>query len=275
MDEVIEIEGKKARLSRRNKDGELKVERVVRLEGLLGELIKRAPASWSSNPVLPPGTRWFGKDRNLTLMVMADEPGSKRVAASLEGGEPERLTLAFPYVAYFLLFRQTSFEEMKLYYLREPLVSLDAKLYYSNLLNVQVSRGKTAQNRVCLRPKPPDIQEDEPAMAAVKIISHFWSTDFNPDIEDSCFERSKGLDDRIGTLASWQEAGRRDPLFPLKIDWEPVGLTVREVIAEMFASGPPAPGFPREASQIGDLFFRLEESDYYQYDFDDDSLYPI
>src|SRR3989304_5695716 len=54
----------------------------------------------------------------------------------------------------------------------------------------------------------------------------FWGPGFNTDIVGNCFERARKLDPRIASPKAWEAASEADPLFPLQVPWERLGLTI-------------------------------------------------
>ena len=278
MDEIIQIEEKEIRLLRKKDSAGLTVERRVGLESFLETLRLKLPPPARDFPILPPGTRWFGRDEHTTVLVLEEGPRRRRIKVNLagEGETPDFrfFHLAFPYILYVIIFRQGSFEEMKIFYRPSPLEGLDDKLFFSNLLNVQATAGRRSENRACLRPKP-DLGGKDLSSAAPALIDHFWSTDFNRDIEENCFDRARRRDPRLEDLKVWEDASTADPFFPLRIPWEILEDSLGDLIQHMLAAGSPGKRKLEDAGDLADLLFRSESSDYYRYDVDDESVYPI
>jgi len=114
-----------------------------------------------------------------------------------------------------------------------------------------------ARCRACLQGRPPF---DELALTAKvqSVIEFFWGTGFNTAIDESCFQRAAKRDSRIGTLEAWEMASRRDPFFPLEVDWEPVGMGLRET-ADGLMAWRGIPARIEDGADLVDLIYRLPE----------------
>jgi hypothetical protein len=221
---------------------------------------------------LPSGTRYVKVRGASTGLVIELPPEVRRVTwspAKMErGGGYTSYWLAFPYVIHVCIFYtiegdeayRGGLEEMRVYYRNAPLRSPDDPLYIPNLFNVQVDPALTSNCRACLRGHPEDLQNLPLAEQAETLLNFFWETGFNLDIERSGFERARTLDPRISSLEAWEEASKADPLFPLRIRWEPAGCTPRQVMDQLIdvrhAEGKPL----RSASDLADLLYRLGEA---------------
>jgi hypothetical protein len=93
---------------------------------------------------------------------------------------------------------------------------------------------------------------------AASLIEYFWTTGFNRDIEDNCFDRARGRDPRIATLDAWEAATRTDPLFPLGVPWEPVGLTLGQALDHWRRHGDQGRRI-ETAADLADVMYRLRE----------------
>jgi hypothetical protein len=258
MREYIEIEGGFVRLFRRVPREGAVLERAVSLNAFLQALIP-ATDGFRNLPLLPVGTR-FILGRGPDLLITVEHPPQMRHFTWRSGGvqgAAREYTLAFPYILYLLLFHQGSFEEMRIYYRPAPLSTDADPLFFPNLWNVSATDTPMAKCRVCLQGRPPF--DDLSLTAQVQsVIEFFWGTSFNMAIEESCFLRAAQRDNRIVTLEAWEAASRRDPLFPLEVDWEPAGMGLRETANGLMTwRGIPAP--IEDASDLADLVYRVAE----------------
>jgi hypothetical protein len=74
--------------------------------------------------------------------------------------------------------------------------------------------------------------------------------------DDSCFQRAAKRDSRIATLEAWEMASRRDPLFPLDVGWETLGMSLREA-AEGLMKWRGIPGPIEEVTDLANLISRV------------------
>lgn len=256
MGEYIEIEGTAVRLLRHGSQDRMVVDREVPLAAFL-QALRSSADGFRRLPLLPIGTR-FLLDRDSDLLVAVEQPPQVRHftwRAGGAGGPTREYALAFPYVLYLLLFHREAFEEMRIYYRPAPLASDTDPLHLSNLWNVSATESPLARCRACLQGRPPF---DDLTLAGQvhSAIEFFWGTGFNTAIDDSCFQRAAKRDSRIATLEAWEMATRRDPLFPLEVGWEPLGMGLREA-AEGLMKWRGIPGPTEEATDLANLIYRV------------------
>ena len=258
MGDHIEIEGGAVRLLRHSGQGEAVLDREVSLHTFLQTLLATT-GGFCRLPVLPIGTR-FILGRGSDLLIAVEQPPQVRHftwrPAGPQGAARD-YTLAFPYILYLLLFHEESFDEMRIYCRPAPLTSDTDPLYLSNLWNVSATETSMAKCRACLQGRPPF--DDLTLAAQVQaVIEFFWGTGFNTAIEESCFQRAAKRDSRIGTLEAWEMASRQNSLFPLGVDWEPVGMGLSEIADGLMAwRGAPPP--IDDAADLVDLIYRVQE----------------
>jgi hypothetical protein len=53
-------------------------------------------------------------------------------------------------------------------------------------------------------------------------------------------------------VAAWEAATRRDPFFPLTVKWQPVGITIGQIIEGMLAAVAPA-RLPTSAMELAQI----------------------
>ena len=256
MGERIEIEGGSVRLFRTSGQ-ETVLDRAVSLKAFLQALPQVTPA-FQRLPLLPVGTRWVVNRGPSLLLTVEQPPQVRRFAWRPKGDREVRdYSLAFPYILYLLLFAQGSFEEMRIYYRTAPLTSAEDLLYLSNLWNVSATETPMAKCRACLRGRP-SFEDLSLAGQVQTTIEFFWGTGFNLQIEESCFQRAAKRDERIATLEAWEAASREDPLFPLEVDWESAGMSLRGAAEGLLTwRGTPPP--IEDTADLVDLLYRVKE----------------
>jgi hypothetical protein len=211
-------------------------------------------------PVLPPGTRWLCRRKDLLNLVVEHPPQCRtlRVSGGKKGANDyQTFRLAFPYIIYALTFYRGDFEEMKMFFRKQTLTSLRDILYHTNLPNVRGEPGHYGSQRVCLRYRPEMLEGVPLAEAVPALIEFFWSTGFNQDITNSAFERARRLDPRFAEFEAWETASRENPLFPLEVEWEPAGRDLPGLWAECLKlhgeTGEPV----ANADELADILYRL------------------
>lgn len=257
-EEFLKIEDDRVSLYNRRGDGEV-LERQVDLTTFLKEVFLTATV-WEG-PVLPVGTRWYARGGKREFLVVEEPPRVRRLTVNPRGGlteeETRHLRLAFPYLVYLMSFLDREPAEVKLFFRTGNLASPDDRLLFPSLPNVQYARGHRAEGRACLRPWP-RTSGLELAGKVETLLSHFWSTGFNLDVEDNCLARAQALSPVFSSLDSWEEATRQDPLFVLDVAWEESGLTPRSVMTRVFSDLAGA-FVVSEPSRLADITYRLPD----------------
>ncbi len=238
--------------------GEVRVARRARLDSLLRYVAQVMPPPL---PVLPPGTRWLCRKKDLLLLAVEHPPQCRtlKVSGGRKGERDDYLTyrLAFPYILYLLTFYRGDFEEMKMFYRPAPLESPQDVLYQTNLPNVRGEPGHYGSQRVCLRYRP-EMLEGVPLSEAVPaLLKFFWSTGFNRDITGSAFERATSRDPRLADFAAWEAATAADPLFPLEVAWEPEERDLAGLWLECLKLHGESPEPVKSADELADILYRL------------------
>lgn len=256
MGEYIEIEGGVVRLFRDAPREGAVLDREIPLNAFLRAL-SHAAEGFRSLPLLPVGTR-FVLSRGADFVVTVEQPPQVRHftwrPGRVQGGVRE-YALAFPYVLYLILFHRGAFEEMRIFYRPAPLTSETDLLYVSNLWNVSAADTPMARCRACLQGRPP-FEELTLSAQVQSVIEFFWGTGFNMAIDDNCFQRAAKRDSRIATLEAWEATSRSDPLFPLQVDWESLGISLRETVEGLMAwRGTAAP--IESGADLADLIYRV------------------
>ena len=266
---MIEIEGGLVRLFRVDAEGRRALDRQVSLRSLADALAGRGPEGrpegwgvpWTG--ILPPGARLAVARGSSLVLAIEQAPQVRRVewrGGTLKdgGGARRQAALATPYVVHCLRFFQDRFEEMRVYYRATPIQGEADPLSFPNLWNVQAAESPLARCRACLRGRPP-LEGLGPGEQAQAVIEFFWAAGFNLDVEDNCFDRSRGLDPRVASVEAWEAATAADPLFPLQVAWSPAGLTLRQAAEHLLhwrhAGAPVA-----YAADLADFIYRLPEA---------------
>jgi hypothetical protein len=211
-------------------------------------------------PVLPPGTRWLTRKKDLLFLVVEHPPQCRtlRVSREKKGGDDyQPYLVALPYVISVLTFYRDGFEEMKMFFRNRSLSSLTDTLCHTSLPNVRGEPGHYGSQRVCLRYRP-EMLEGVPLTESVPaLIDFFWRTGFNQDIANSAFGRAMARDRRFASLEAWEAASRENPLFPLEVDWEPAGRDVPGLWLECLKLHGETPEPIATASEMADILYRL------------------
>ena len=237
--------------------GEVRVARRAPLEAVLRYVARVMPPQL---PVLPPGTRWLCRRKDLLCLVVEHPPQCRtlRVSRGKKGGDDYRpYRLAFPYIIYVLTFYRDGFEEMKMFFRNSSLSSPTDTLYHTNLPNVRGEPGHHGSQRVCLRYRPEMLEGVPLAGAVPALLEFFWSTGFNQDIANSAFERAQDRDPRFASLAAWEAASRGNPLFPLEVEWEPADRDLPGLWSECLELHGETAQPIASAEELADILYRL------------------
>jgi len=237
--------------------GEVRVARRAPLEAVLRYVARVMPPQL---PVLPPGTRWLCRRKDLLCLVVEHPPQCRtlRVSRGKKGGDDYRpYRLAFPYIIYVLTFYRDGFEEMKMFFRNSSLSSPTDTLYHTNLPNVRGEPGHHGSQRVCLRYRPEMLEGVPLAGAVPALLEFFWSTGFNQDIANSAFERAQDRDPRFASLEAWEAASGENPLFPLEVEWEPADRDLPGLWSECLELHGETAQPIASAEELADILYRL------------------
>jgi len=238
-------------------DGQVRVARRAPLDAVLRYVARVMPPPL---PVLPPGTRWLCRRKDLLQLIVEHPPQCRtlRVSRGKKGADDyQPFRLAFPYIIYVLTFYRGDFEEMKMFFRNHALSSLGDALYHTNLPNVRGEPGHYGSQRVCLRYRPEMLEGVPLAQAVPALIEFFWSTGFNQDIAGSAFERAQSLDPRFAGFEAWEAASSENPLFPLEVEWEPAGRDLPALWAECLMLRGETDEPVASAEELADILYRL------------------
>lgn len=263
-DDVVEIRGQKVALYRDGPDGP-RLDRKVHLGDFLQAVASTHPGPMKDRYLfLPSGTRLVQVKGASTILVIEQPPQVRQIRWSNErmgkGGSYASYRLAFPYMVYVVTFYRGEFEDLRLYHRTAPLRAGNDPVYLSNLMNVQADLGLPSCARVCLRGRPSGLTDLPFAGQVEGLLTYFWTSGFNMDIEGSCFERARLLDPRISSMEAWQQASEADPLFPLEVAWELAAPSLQEEVDRQCALRHNYLNPISSVSGVADLLYRLEET---------------
>ncbi len=262
-DDVVEIRGQRVALFREEPDGR-RLDRKVHLSDFLQAVVSAHPGPMKDRYLfLPGGTRLAQVRGASTILVIEQPPQVRQVRWSTErmgrGGSYSSYRLAFPYMIYVFTFYRGEFEELRLYHRTAPLRSAHDAVFLTNLMNVQADLGLPSCSRACLRGRPSGLTELPLAEQVEGLLTYFWASGFNVDIEGNCFERARLLDPRISSVEAWQQASEADPLFPLEIAWDLAAPDLQAEVDRQCALRQNYLNPISNASGVADLLYRLEE----------------
>lgn len=142
--------------------------------------------------------------------------------------------LAFPYIILLLVFRRGALSgQQQLYYRVAPMDEGEA-LLLPKLLNVAEGYGQRCW--LCLQHLP-DVAVLPWTRKIETILEHLFRSGFNRSAEthegNSLWSSQPGLDPRLRSPESWQEASRQNPLFVLEVPWRSAEMTATEELERM------------------------------------------
>jgi hypothetical protein len=127
------------------------------------------------------------------------------------------------------------------FYRISALQYLSDPLFFPNLYNVAQLREQPCW--LCLANLGPLPQSWEEKIRIIR--NHLWGGGFNKSSEVhegmSYWHVMRHIDRRVKSLEAWEAASRIDPLFPLRVKWQPVGLNAGQVMQELLSYVTPAP----------------------------------
>lgn len=275
--EIIEIKGKHATLYEIYEDDNGKevkdAQRTVLVESLFDEILSRMP-TLSQTPILPDNTRCYACHGD-TEVVLVELPPQVRTIFWSDQQTPflENLTgakrqkyiqecnLAFPYVVMVFTLKKGEFGLHrdgdggffpKCFYRNSPIISMNDRLYHTNLYNV-----RTADSCLCLHPKM-DARKTSLCDKINFFSSELWNEIFTTNMgsgDDFHFIKSEKIDPRLGSLESWQEASEKPHFMFSEIKWPKTDFTVEKVIASALPEK--SKSSIKSAADLADIFSRV------------------
>lgn len=179
-------------------------ETTIGLRNLLYNEIRREDKKKNDDfcnaSILPANTKFLLSKQNLNIFVIEQAPQRRTIRYH---GCP--YFLSFPYVVFIVSFAGDTFETLHVFYSNKPLKSLNDTAYYSSFNNV--SDG----GMVCVGTVKDELQLMEGSLGrkADEVISAFWQSNFNTDIDD-CFDR---YENDLIDYGTWAEKSREQPDF--------------------------------------------------------------
>jgi hypothetical protein len=255
-DKII-IAGEEILLQEDLGEGQVRVARRAPLDAVLRYVSRVMPPPL---PLLPPGSRWLCRRKDLLSLVVEHPPQCRtlRLSSGKKGEDDyQSYRLAFPYVIYVLTFYRGDFEEMKMFFRVAPLLAPADPLYHTCLPNVRGEPGHYGSQRVCLRYRPEMLEGVPLAQAVPALLDFFWSTGFNQDIAGSAFARAQKLDPRFQSFSAWETATRENPLFPLEVAWEPAERSLPQLWLECLKLHGETQEPVKSAGELADILYRL------------------
>lgn len=219
-------------------------------QGQIGDLIEvirtNSVRGFDQNPLPKNNLAWKVESGPLTICIVELEPAFRVLEwihpdSPLPFGPQAIYTprrLATPYVVLKVPFMHgTILPQAELFYRNLPLTSLDDELYWSNLLNVSPhSYGCRAW--VCTQYLRTECPQPGVTPGLHALLNHLWGGGFNRSSEQhegsSAFKKAGDdkVDPRVTDVDRWEKESIKDPRFVLKVNWKPVGVTVRQLIQE-------------------------------------------
>lgn len=196
--------------------------------------------------VIPDGVRFIRSRGQVTVLVMEDLPQVRTVKWLCDdsprpfgpGAQYRTVRLAFPFVVIIVALRMgglTGYQQC--YYRTQRLRTLDDELLFPNLYNV--ANGYQQQCWLCLANIRRDLTPLSWHDKVNTIHTHIWAAGFNQSSEVhegmSYWQKMRDVDDRVASLAAWEQATQGDPLFPLAVKWRSAECTVGDVVDGMLA----------------------------------------
>ncbi|MCK5607227.1 hypothetical protein KAR91_35415, partial [Candidatus Pacearchaeota archaeon] len=135
---------------------------------------------------------------------------------------PHRLTLAFPYMVYFVMLnRKLSLNTLMVFFRTHPITGLSDYLLKANFMNISTSQ------KVCLG----GVAETETlnySHGVAKVLDAFWVNEFNNDYVTNYqkYSNETELD-----YLTWQHLSNIDPMFIYGSKWMPYEKTVGQVLS--------------------------------------------
>ena len=222
------------------------------LEDFLGRVVEHRERT-TLREAIPEGVRFVTHREDSTVLVMEEKP-QVRTVRWLADDSPapfgpkatyRTVRLAFPFIVIIAAFQRgalTGYQQC--FYRTSPLQRVADPLFLPNLYNVAEGYGqKCWLCLVNLKKSLAKLSWDEKVR---EIRNQLWSAGFNQSSEVnegmSYWQamRRIDLDPRLRSLDEWEEESGRNPLFPLTVDWKPLGKTVGEVMEETLSAVAPA-----------------------------------
>jgi hypothetical protein len=192
-----------------------------------------------SPQVLPRNAKIAYTKGSRTVIVIEQEPQVRSVSftgslinrevADQASGRTEngyRYNLSFPYVMFMIVFDQGGYTYHEVYFRNKTLTSAREHVYLAPLPNVNRKNKETKP--MCMgKDFRGEISEESTMTRKCElVVADFWTRTFNEHLGTGGFEK---IDERINSLAKWQEETQKDPLFVLSVNWGS-GKTMKGIV---------------------------------------------
>src|ERR1035437_693602 len=243
------------------------------------DLCQRVGPGMSTGPViLPSGIKTVLSQGNLTLWFWEQPPRIHQLSWVREdspqpfgGGTTYRnVRIALPYLVIMAVFSRYSngipnlMRKDEFFFRNEPLKSLDDELCYPALLNCSKFSGGANNGNplswICTQylkqtKKMQSKDSGDRFQAGFEAVRYcLLETSFNLSSEhhegNSWYGASKNIDPRIATIAEWEKATKKDPLFILDVPWIKTGHSVRKLAERTFLTHSEANGPVKSAEDL-------------------------
>lgn len=269
---VVRIEGPTART--RSPEG---IESSLAVEDLVAKL---APRSWVDALVLPDGVKCILPIPRGMIVVHQSPPGIYQLdwikhdspAPFGRGATYAPVCIALPYVVVLATFHQDKNGGLQLgsgnecFFRNRSLETLDDMLCYPALLNCsKFDDPRRPLSWICTEKLRRQTFQAEPDLnrrvrkSVHALLQHLWDTRFNmsSDFHElaSWYSETmqRGVDPRLASIETWQEASVKDPLFALEVPWIETGLTLRQIAERIGARESRPPCTIKDAADLARL----------------------
>lgn len=219
-------------------------------QGQLGDLIEviatNSVRGFDEKPLPKNNLAWKVESGPLTVCIVELEPAFRVLdwihpESPISYGPQAIYTprrLATPYVVLKVPFMNgTIMPQAELFYRNLPLSTLDDEVYWSNLLNVS-PHAYGCRAWICTQYLRTEHPQPGVTPGLHALLNHLWGGGFNRSSEhhegSSAFKKAGDdkVDPRVTDVERWEQESIKDPRFVLKVNWKPVGVTVRQLIQE-------------------------------------------
>lgn len=257
---LIHFEGETATAYRKMGD-EMVPEKTVDISHLMSAVIGSENV-YANTPVLPPGARYYEKNGYREIIVVEHPPRERTVLT-----EGRRVRLAFPYILYFFFFVRGELSNSKLFYRDKPFLSLDDRLFISNLNHVFDFGIYSDLGNMCIPyhhdflSNRYDYEGYEGYEGQISVAMRlFWESEFNLEKTGGNWEpgiqKTENGDERFAGVDAWAEASKKDPLFATRVAWKPA-FSVREVLCKMFETGNGSKKNVQSADELMNIMYQI------------------
>lgn len=209
---------------------------------------------------IPEGVRLV-RSRSDVMVLVLEEPPAVRTIRWLAEDSPapygqkavyRTVRLAFPFLVLVIGFRGGALTGYQQCFFRtSPLRSTADMLCFPNLLNVASAYGQLCW--LCLANLGNNLAGQPWSDKVGLIWKHLFGAGFNGSSEVhegmSYWSATRNIDPRFASIEAWEEASKKEPLFPLRVPWRPIGRSVGAVVEETMSLLAP-PGLPSTTAEL-------------------------